>query len=139
MKLKIVQPQRSRMEMMPLIDSFFLILVYFIYAFLSMSVHKGISLDLPRASTAVSDRSEHCAVSVNKEGRLFIDKQPVSRTDLKRNLKSLFEKDRDAFSLYIFGDVDAPHGDVVYILNTARELGIEKVLIETNPAGDSDE
>lgn len=139
MKLKIVQPQRSRIEMMPLIDSFFLILVYFIYAFLSMSVHKGISLDLPKASTAVSDRSEHCAVSVDREGRLFIDKQPVARADLKGKLKQLYEKAPEIFSLYIFGDVDAPHGNVVFILNTARELGIEKVLIETNPDGDGDE
>lgn len=132
MKLKIVQPQRSRIEMMPLIDAFFLILVYFIYVFVSMSVHKGIALDLPKASTAVNDRADHYAVSVDKQGALFLDKRPTSRAALKGELKRLYEKDKDAFSLYIFGDVQAPHGEVVYVLNIARELGIEKVLIETN-------
>ncbi len=42
------------------------------------------------------------------------------------------QKDKKTFNLYIFGDKAAPHGDVVDVLNTARELGIEKVMIETN-------
>lgn len=139
MKLKVMVPKRSRIEMMPLIDAFFLILVYFIYAFLSMSVHKGIALDLPSASMATSDRSDHHAVSVDDRGRLFLDKHPVTREALKSRLKDLYEKDKEGFSLYIFGDVSAPHGEVVYVLNAARELGIEKVLIETNVHGEETE
>lgn len=133
MKLKIVQPPRSRIELMPLIDSFFLILAYFIYSFLSMSVHKGIQLDLPSASTSKITKMKNTAVSVDKDGRFFLDKNPVGREELRVRLGELFERAPEQFNLYIFGDEAAPHGDVVYVLNLARELGIEKVLIETSP------
>ncbi len=132
MKLKVEQLRRSRIEMMPLIDSFFLILVYFIYAFLSMSVHKGIPLDLPQASTSEVSKSTHYAVSVDKQEQYYLDKKPIEKSVLKASLRTLFEKDREAFQLYIFGDQQTPHGEIVFVLNIARELGIEKVLIETN-------
>lgn len=133
MKLKIVQPPRSRIELVPLIDSFFLILAFFIYSFLSMSVQKGIKLDLPSASTSETVKAENTAVSVDKDGRFFLDKNPVSREELRVRLRELFARAPEQFNLYILGDEAAPHGDVVYVLNLARELGIEKVLIETSP------
>lgn len=132
MKLNVYLPKRSRIEMMPLIDSFFLILVYFIYAFLSMSVHKGVPLDLPRAATAEVDKKEHISVSVTEDGELFLDDRAVSESELTQQLKSIKVSDSDT-RVYIFGDVLAPHGKVVGVLDKIREAGIEKVLIQTDP------
>ena len=136
MKLKAFAVKKSRIEMMPLIDSFFLILVYFIYAFLSMSVHKGIPLTLPQASTAVKeDVPQYVAVSINPEGEIFLDKSLVERMELKARVNDLYLKSPEDFNLYIFGDEKAAHGDVVFVLNMAKELGIEHVSIETLPKG----
>ncbi len=139
MKLKIIQPQRCRIEMMPLIDSFFLILMYFIYSFLSMSAHQGISLELPQATTATRDKADHVAVSVDQDGKLFLNQQAIRREDLGNQLKQYYENNPAAFNLYIVGDTRAPHGAVVSVLNTARTLGIKKVLIETSPNADKNE
>lgn len=139
MKLKIFQPQRARVEMMPLIDSFFLILVYFIYVFISMSTHKGIALNLPNASTAVSDKADHVVISIDKNGRVYIDKQLTAQDALKGYLEKHYIQERESLSLYVSGDTDAPYGAVIYVLNTARELGIEKVLVETNVQNDKNQ
>jgi len=132
MKLNAYLPKRSRIEMMPLIDSFFLILVYFIYAFLSMSVHKGVPLDLPKAATAQDDRAEYIGVSVDEDGQISLDKKQVSIQELRQELNDI-QKFQSEAQIYIFGDVLAPHGQVVRVLDIIREVGIEKVLIQTDP------
>lgn len=78
----------------------------------------------------------HVAVSIDKNGKLYIDKQLTTPAALKEYLEEYYAKGRESFSLYVLGDTDAPYGAVVYVLNTARELGIEKVLVETNVQND---
>ena len=42
MKVPHRTPRRARIEMLPLIDILFLLLVFFIYAMLSMALHRGL-------------------------------------------------------------------------------------------------
>ena len=58
----------ARIEMIPLIDIIFLLLVVVIYAMLSMTVHKGIRVELPRAATAEVDKKDHFSVSIADKG-----------------------------------------------------------------------
>ena len=60
MKLMINTSKKARIEMLPLIDIVFLLLVFFIYAMLSMAVHRGIPVSLPVSSTAKTDRINPC-------------------------------------------------------------------------------
>ena len=52
MKVNIKKGKRPRIEILPLIDIVFLLLVFFIYAMLSMAVHRGLHVMLPSSSTA---------------------------------------------------------------------------------------
>ncbi len=47
MKINLPAPGKPRIEMLPLIDIVFLLLVVFIYSMLSMSVHRGLSVTFP--------------------------------------------------------------------------------------------
>ena len=48
--------KRARIEMIPLIDVVFLLLIFFIYTMLSMTIHKGIPVLLPKAKTGLIER-----------------------------------------------------------------------------------
>ncbi len=50
MKLNLDTQRKVRIEMLPLIDIVFLLLVFFIYAMLSMAVHRGLPVVLPTSS-----------------------------------------------------------------------------------------
>ena len=52
MKIELPAMQKSRIEMLPLIDVVFLLLVVFIYTMLSMAVHHGLAVHLPSSSVA---------------------------------------------------------------------------------------
>jgi len=132
MRLKDVEIKKARIEMVPLIDSFFLILVYFIYSFLSMSVHKGIPLNLPSSTTAVQEKNDHHEVSVTKEGLLYIDGELIQESAIRERLQAIYAaSNKKDFNLYIYGDKDAPYGKVVHVLDTAKGVGIGRILIET--------
>ena len=57
MKVHIQARKKPRIEMLPLIDIVFLLLVFFIYAMLSMAVHKALPVALPQSSTAKIDKT----------------------------------------------------------------------------------
>lgn len=56
MKLQDEETPRARVEMTPIMDVVFLLLVFFIYAFLTMTVQRGLKVDLPRADGSVTPR-----------------------------------------------------------------------------------
>jgi len=78
MKIKQTVQKKARGEMIPLIDSMFLILVFFVYAMLSMVVHKGISVNLPEAATSVVSKEEYIAVSITMDGQKVFNKSDFS-------------------------------------------------------------
>jgi len=136
-KIRAWEPKRSRIEMVPLIDSFFLILVYFIYSFLSLSVHRGIPMQLPEARTAVDGEEEHHGISVTAAGEIFLDRRLMEGEGLRPALMALKAGARDRpFSLSIYGDENARHGLVVSVLDAVREAGITKVVVETDLKSD---
>jgi len=59
MKLNLNAHKSVRIEMLPLIDIVFLLLVVFIYAMLSMAVHRGLPVLLPSSSTSEIEKSQH--------------------------------------------------------------------------------
>ena len=64
MKLDMPLRRKARIEMLPLIDIVFLLLVVFIYAMLSMAVHRGMPVVLPTSSTAGIDKQEFLSITV---------------------------------------------------------------------------
>lgn len=134
MKIREVPIKKARIEMVPLIDSFFLILVYFIYAFLSMSVHRGIPLSLPAAATSIVNKAEHHGISISRDGSVYFDRDEITLTELKKKLKALRTVDTSKeIHLFIYGDAEASHGNVMQVFDGIREAGIRKVFIETDP------
>ena len=69
MKVKPVGVKKARIEMLPLIDIVFLLLVFFIYAMLSMAVHRGLPVELPVSTTAEIDKKLVLSVTIDAQGK----------------------------------------------------------------------
>ncbi|MCF8076657.1 MAG: biopolymer transporter ExbD, partial [Desulfotignum sp.] len=88
MKINLPAPGKPRIEMLPLIDIVFLLLVVFIYSMLSMSVHRGLSVTLPESSVADIEKQTPVSVTVKGENELYVDDLRVSLADLSHMLAS---------------------------------------------------
>lgn len=119
-----------RIEMIPLIDIVFLLLVFFIYAMLSMVVHRGFKVDLPKAATAEIDRKDYVSITVDKDNRILLNKAEVLIEDLSERVKTIAEA---GTKIFINGDKEADLGVVISILDTLRRDEIKEVYFETQP------
>ena len=124
------EKKRARVEMIPLIDVVFLLLVFFIYAMLSMTVHKGLRVKLPEAGSAEVDVREYVSISVTAEGSILIDETRVSISELAGEVRRRTEG-KKKLPVFINGDRRAALGKVVEILDILRRSGVTDVTIET--------
>lgn len=82
MKLRRHGERQIRIEMTPFMDVMFLLLVFFIYAMLSMSVHRAMPVKLPSSSAASVTREVFLSLTVTADGRVSLDGIPVSLEEL---------------------------------------------------------
>ncbi|RMG60925.1 MAG: biopolymer transporter ExbD [Deltaproteobacteria bacterium] len=120
--------RRARVEIVPLIDVVFLLLVFFIYASLSMSVHRGIPLALPRVKEAPVDSRDYLVVSVTAEGKIFVNEEETNLAEVGE--KVLRERGERIVPVFVRGDRGAPFGVIVGVLDALRQEGIRDVSIE---------
>lgn len=135
MKLRTgFETKKARIEMIPLIDIVFLLLVFFIYAMLSMVVHRGFKVDLPQATTAEIDRKDYISITVDKDNRILLDKAEILLKNLSEEVKAKAVK---GTKIFINGDKEADLGVVINVLDTLRRDEIKEVYFETEPVGDT--
>jgi biopolymer transport protein ExbD len=126
----------ARIEIIPLIDIMFFLLASFMLVSISMVNLKSVKVNLPTATTATIEmKNDFVSISVDKGGTAYFDKQPVGPNELAERL-SAWRTTNENVRVFISGDADARHGDIVRVLDLVRSTGIQKVAFEIRPAPD---
>jgi biopolymer transport protein ExbD len=132
--MKIPSPipkRRSRIVIIPLIDIMFFLLASFMMLALEMSKTENIKVHLPSASQSAQDyRPDMVNIAVDKSGAVWLEKKEISMAELGLALSNRFRANPD-LPVYISGDRDTLHGDMVKVYETVRATGIQKVAFMT--------
>jgi biopolymer transport protein ExbD len=126
--------KKTRIEMLPLIDVVFLLLVFFIYAMLSMAVHRSLPVSLP-VSSATEIRTEvNLIITVNDNGEIFLDNTSVSQDELQTFLLKEKQKETDNKSVQVdlFADKALSYQELYRILDIIRTAGISNVSLQAD-------
>jgi len=121
--------RRVRIEMLPLIDIVFLILVFFIYAALSMAVHRGIPVILPKSTTAKIDKKLILSVTVKADGTIYLDKEPVSLKNLSQALEKKAGRQKET-GVLLFSDRSLPYQKLFQVLDHIRMSGLTRISLQ---------
>lgn len=121
---------KARIEMVPLIDVVFLLLVAFIFMAMSMVVHRGIPVDLPQSSTSRVDKKDFISIGIRADGKIFLDKEEVTLSDLLSRLTSHHDK-FPKMKVVIMGDKMASYERVISVMDVVRKSGIVNLSLET--------
>ena len=124
--------KKPRIEMLPLIDIVFLLLVFFIYAMLSMAVHHSLPVSLPVSSTAQIDTEQSLTVSVMQNGEIFLDKIKISMEELQLVLQDKAQKVSDGKDVQVdlFADEALSYQELYRVLDIIRTAGISNVSLQ---------
>ena len=117
--------KKARVEMLPLIDVVFLLLVFFIYAMLSMVVQHGLKISLPTAESAKTERNKMITITVNAENQLFLDGESITEAELADRVLS--RRKSSSTPVLIEGDQKADLGTAIALLDRLKKAGIEEV------------
>jgi len=133
-KISIGKQNRPRIEMLPLIDVVFLLLVFFIYAMLSMAVHRALPVALPKSGTVEINNRPQMAVSITLEGDVYLDKQPVKLIDLQGVLQSKTMVEREK-GVRVFADRLVEYQRLFMVLDSIKKAGISQISLQAERDG----
>jgi len=113
-----------RINILPMIDVIFAILVFFIVSSLYLTRSEGLPVNLPRATTAEVQKTKQITVTLDERGKLTIDSKPTQTNQLKADLEKLIAKDSSASKTTVIVNADktVEHGQVVDIIDQIRQI-----------------
>jgi biopolymer transport protein ExbD len=129
MKVNLGSRRRARIEILPLIDIVFLLLVFFIYAMLSMAVHRGVPVNLPTSSSARIERESLLSVTIKQSGEILVDTHRVALKDLARLLEVRARAHRSP-GVLLFADKTVSYQLLVHVLDQIRAAGLSRISLQ---------
>ncbi len=128
MKLrKSRQYRRGRIEIIPMIDVMFFLLVTFMLASLSMQNLHSLPVNLPQGRAAAMQPKTPVTLTINRDSRILLDEIPVTLETLAATLKPML-KGQDS-SVIVAADNAAPYGVIVQAMMRSRDAGAQHFLI----------
>ncbi|MDX9703625.1 MAG: biopolymer transporter ExbD [Candidatus Auribacterota bacterium] len=126
-----IQIEKGRLDLTPLVDVIFLLLIFFMLSS-TFILQPGIKVDLPPAKQVPPHKEENMVVTITRENQVFFNNERTTLEGLKRRIRMMNKKNPNS-TLIIKADTNTRHGNVVQIMNMARQAGIEKMAIATRP------
>lgn len=133
MRLPAFAKKKPRIEIIPMIDTMFFLLVFFMIATLAMTIQHGMPVSLPTAESSTDKIAEHVSLTLTREGRLYYNKEAITLQELEMRLANLRQSSSDP-SLLINADEQIPHGRVIKVMDLIRLSGITSMGIATKPS-----
>ena len=133
MRLPTFVKKKPRIEIIPMIDTMFFLLVFFMIATLSMTIQHGMPVSLPTAESSTDTIAEHVSLTLTREGLLYYNKEAITLQELEIRLTNLRQSSSNP-SLLINADEQVPHGRVIKVMDLIRLSGITSMGIATQPS-----
>lgn len=129
MQFKTKQKRKVMINITSLIDVTFLLLIFFMVSSTFLE-QPGIKLELPHAQSAVVIEQKDLTLFVDKEGKMFLNREEVFTENLGEKIKAALPNMQDG-ALILKADQDVTHGIVVRIMDIVKQSGVKKLIIGT--------
>ena len=107
-----------------LVDVAFVLLIIFMIA--APMMQGGVDVDLPRAGAKPLTAKQGMVVSLDRQGRIFLDETAVSYRDFRATFRSIVAT-RKPDAVYLRADNRASYGDVVRVVAVIRNAGVRNL------------
>ena len=139
MGAKIVNPDsgsrrkkslNSEINITPMVDVMLVLLIIFMVT--APMLVSGIKVDLPEtSSTPIEGNDEPLAISIDKDGRIYIMETMVSKSDLLDKLIAINDAKKDS-RIFVRGDKSLSYGIIMEVVSIVSDAGFSKVALVTD-------
>ncbi len=121
----------AEINITPMVDVMLVLLIIFMIT--APMMNTGVSLELPQVTAQnVEDPEGKLVLSIAKDDKIYLGGTQVNWTELEAKLKTNEKVKKDS-SLYIEADTSLLYGRVVTAMAVAKNAGVTRVMMLTNP------
>lgn len=124
----------SEINVTPLVDVMLVLLVIFIITAPLMT--SNLALELPKntdlAASTVQEPEAFVSISIDAQGQMFWDEQPVDAVVLRERLQQAARLDTST-ELQLRADTAVPYGQVVQLIGMAQAAGLSRIGFVADP------
>jgi biopolymer transport protein ExbD len=122
----------AEINVTPLVDIMLVLLIIFMLT-AQLIVKQAIEVDLPSASKGATPKPTMLAITVTRDGALYLNDKTVTPDGLRDAVRVAVAADPKTQAT-IAGDKSVSYGRVVWVLDVVKTLGIVAFSIEIDPA-----
>lgn len=127
----------SFIDITPIVDTVFNLLIFFALSLNFIST-PGIRVDLPKsAAQEITREKMDLRVVITAMDQLYLNERPVDFNGLGDHFKKAAQSNRET-QILIQADQRVAHGKVVEIMDLARNAGLHRLAIVTQPKSDKE-
>ena len=132
--MKINRKPRANLyiNIAPLVEVMLVLVIMFMFTVSALNV--GIQVDLPKTQAGSLENSKTAPIilSIQKDGKLFIENAPISLPDLMSKLPNILANGKTD-TIYVRGDKDISYGKMIEIMGIISASGSCKVSLIAEP------
>ena len=134
MKIRQRPHKKARIEIIPMIDVIFFLLVFFMVESLAMTKINSMPVALPKTSSSPEAIKQDVILTVKADGSVFLNKTPVTLESLGNQLAyEMHDHPQDV--VVVNADQGTNYGLVVQVMDKARQIGVRKFALATEAEG----
>ena len=128
MPIKTQQEEQPVLNLTPMIDVVFLLIIFFMVGTKFAEMERKIELEVPSVGqlSALTEAPEKRVINVYQNGELSFDGQDVTLAQLREMLSNSLEQYRQ-LGVLIRGDGVGPYQNVASVIGVCRQAGIEQI------------
>lgn len=123
--------QISEINLTPLMDLTFILLITFIITF--PLIEQGIVVNLPKGKASDLSSNSAQTITLDVDGKLYLDDIPISHVDLATRMNELGQSNPET-SVMVRADERIQYRNVVKVLKILHDAKVEKMALVTQDA-----
>lgn len=128
MRLPDEPEQPLQINIVPLIDVIFALLTFFIMSTLFLTRSEGLPVNLPAATSVETQQSSKITITLDPQGKLFLNREPVQLDTLEARVRNLVGRNQQVLVI-VKADEQVKHGQVIAVMDRVRQIQGAKLAI----------
>ncbi len=128
--------KRTRIDIVPMIDVIFFLLVFFMLFTTFKTTPYGFDLKLPKATMVVETESSNILINISSDGQLFLKDKAVTITELKNQVKLNLVNNPET-AVVIKADEKAEYKYLIQVMDAVSQVGGSKFSLAADKTNES--
>lgn len=119
---------KSSINIIPMIDVIFFLLVFFMLFTTFKSSPTGIDLQLPRAVTVSEQKNQNITFDIDSSGNIYYSGKKITLDQAKKAASEVYQKNKDVVAI-INADREVRYLHIISVMDNLRQAGIYKLAL----------